>query len=117
MADEYPVHAPVSDDYLLRRARDQIGRNREQRQRALEGHAIPDAVINYTCDVTLSHQGLARLPAELIDVVRNDVTRLALDHNRLTGLSGLGPRITECTKLRYLVLRNNKLKQFPVAVR
>jgi len=117
MADEYALQAPVSDEYLLRKAHDQIGRNREQRQRALEGHAIPDALINYTCDVTLSHQGLARLPAELIDVVRNDVTRLALDHNRLTGLSGLGPRITQCVKLRYLVLRNNKLREFPMAVR
>jgi len=117
MADEYALQAPVSDEYLLRKARDQIGRNREQRQRALEGYAIPDALTIYTCDVTLSHQGLARLPAELIDVVKNDVTRLALDHNRLTGLSGLGPRISQCLKLRYLVLRNNKLKEFPMAVR
>jgi len=117
MADEYALQAAVSDEYLLRKAHDQIGRNREQRQRALEGHAIPDALINYTCDVTLSHQGLARLPEELVDVVKNDVTRLALDHNRLTGLSGLGPRITQCVRLRYLVLRNNKLKEFPMAVR
>lgn len=116
MADEYAFQVYTTPQEVLRRAREQIARNHEQQQKALEGHAVPEAVI-HGCDTTLSHLGLLSLPSELVDVIKDEVSRLALDHNRLPSLGGLSVRLHECTRLRYLVLRNNKLREFPTAVR
>jgi len=112
MADGQVYDAAATDDEVLRKAREQIARNHEQQQTALGGQAVPDAVM-HGCDTTLSHMGLTKLPSELIDVIKNETSRLALDHNRLPSLSGLSQRLHECTNLRYLVLRNNKLREFP----
>lgn len=67
----------------------------------------------HNCDINLSRRNLRELGEELIDEMKDVVTRLALHRNHLTGLSGLGPRIQECTMLKYLVLRNNDIREFP----
>lgn len=40
--------------------------------------------------------------------------RLALSHNQL---SSLPVRLSECTSLRYLNIRANKIREFPLSVR
>lgn len=115
-SESHAFTAPATDQDVLRISRDQIARNREQHQQAFEGQTVPEEFIQ-PCDTTLSHMGLTSLPAELVDVIKNDTSRLALDHNRLPSLSGISLRLNECTKLRYLVLRNNKIREFPREVR
>lgn len=63
-----------------------------------------------------SRKDLESLPAELVDVIGQHADRLALGWNKLTGLSTLGPRLAEFTNLRYLVMRNNLLEDFPQPV-
>lgn len=109
------LFSPALSDHVLHKARDDIARFEELRQRALEGHQVPD-VVNQGCDITLSHMGLTSLPPELIDIVKSEMSRLALDHNRLTTLSGLSARLGDCSRLRYLVMRNNQLREFPLPV-
>lgn len=114
MADGFSRAAASYED-VLQTARNEILRFHQLRNHALEGYAVPDA-INAGCSIELGSRGLTSLPEELIDVIRNEAERLALDRNRLTSLSGLGPRFGECTRLRYLVLRNNHLREFPKAI-
>lgn len=68
-------------------------------------------------DMDLGSKQISDLPEELIDIIKTDVTRLNLGRNHLTGLSGLSSRIHECTNLKYLVLKRNKIKEFPRPVR
>lgn len=104
------------DQGVLETSRSEIQRYKELSARAHAGYDVPES-IKGGCSIELGHRGLTRLPAELIDVIKDDADRLALDRNRLTGLSGLGPRFAECTRLRYLVMRNNSLRDFPLPVR
>ena len=63
--------------------------------------------------VDLSRKHISKLPDEVIDIVKNELERLALSHNQLTTLPA---RFTECTSLRYLNIRGNQIKEFPMAL-
>lgn len=115
MADAPALFSPQAEDGVLAKAREEVLRWHESNIRALDGAVVPESV-RPGCDVTLSHMALSALPAELIDIIKDDVARLALDNNRLSGLSGLSLRLPECLRLRYLVMRNNQLREFPQAV-
>lgn len=56
---------------------------------------------------------LDSLPYDLADTIKDHAARLALGNNRLTGLSGFGPRMGEFKQLTYLVLRHNWIRDFP----
>ncbi|KAI0181292.1 RAM signaling pathway protein-domain-containing protein [Hypoxylon sp. FL1284] len=60
--------------------------------------------------IDLSRRNIQILPDEVVDIIKNELERLALSHNRL---SSLPTRFSECTHLRYLNLRSNLLKEFP----
>lgn len=109
------ARAAASYEDLVKTARNEIHRFHQLRNHALEGYAVPDSV-TAGCSIELGSRALSSLPEELIDVIKNEADRLALDSNKLTSLSGLGPRFAECTRLRYLVLRNNSLREFPRAI-
>jgi len=114
MADTQSVSA--TDQEVIAAATSEVQRFKELRQRAHAGYDVPESVKG-GCSIELGHRGLTTLPPELIDLIKDDADRLALDRNRLTGLSGLAPRFAECTRLRYLVMRNNCLREFPLSVR
>ncbi|KAK5997983.1 hypothetical protein PT974_00352 [Cladobotryum mycophilum] len=63
--------------------------------------------------IDLSRRGIQKLPDEVIDLVKNELERLALSHNQL---SSLPARFGECTALRYLNIRGNQIKEFPMAL-
>lgn len=84
--------------------------------------------------VDLSRKNIQKLPEEVVDILKNElerlvrasaqvaeaiidefhVNRLALSHNQL---STLPVRFSECTSLRYLNIRGNQIKEFPMTVR
>lgn len=109
---------PLLTEELLQSARQQLANSRNQPEAAapdVDGSPpAPAHVVHF--DVDLSNRGISELPEELIDVIKDEVNRLALRRNHLTGLSGLSPRISECTNLKYLVLKRNKIREFPPAV-
>ncbi|QUC16393.1 uncharacterized protein UV8b_00634 [Ustilaginoidea virens] len=63
--------------------------------------------------VDLSRKGIQKLPEEVVDIVKDQLERLALSHNQL---STLPSRFSECTSLRYLNIRGNQIKEFPLAL-
>ncbi|SMR60987.1 unnamed protein product [Zymoseptoria tritici ST99CH_1A5] len=63
--------------------------------------------------VDLSHKNINTLPVEVILLIKDKVERLALSHNPRIALP---IEIGQCDRLRYLNLRWNKLRQFPMAV-
>lgn len=63
--------------------------------------------------IDLSRKNIQKLPEEVVDIVKNQLERLALSHNQL---SSLPARFSECISLRYLNIRGNQIKEFPIAV-
>ncbi|ORY83066.1 RAM signaling pathway protein-domain-containing protein [Protomyces lactucae-debilis] len=58
----------------------------------------------------LSDQRIDEIPAEVVERLKLEVTRLALGHNILTALP---PSIVSMQKLRYLNIRSNYFREFP----
>ncbi|KAM3441181.1 hypothetical protein MY4824_001632 [Beauveria thailandica] len=63
--------------------------------------------------VDLSRKSIQKLPEEVVDIVKDELERLALSHNQL---SSLPARFSECTSLRYLNIRGNLIKEFPLTL-
>ncbi|KAI1815779.1 RAM signaling pathway protein [Poronia punctata] len=63
--------------------------------------------------IDLSRLNIHYLPDEVVDIIKNELERLALSHNKLTSFPA---RFSECTSLRYLNVRNNYIKEFPLAL-
>ncbi|KAH8151123.1 uncharacterized protein LAJ45_04825 [Morchella importuna] len=63
--------------------------------------------------IDLSHQRIAAIPVEVLELVKCEIERLALAHNQLTGFSD---EFAALPRLRYLNLRSNFLREFPAAL-
>ncbi|KAI0025618.1 RAM signaling pathway protein [Xylariomycetidae sp. FL0641] len=61
--------------------------------------------------IDLSRKNIQSLPEEVVDIIKNELERLALSHNKLTSFPA---RFSECTSLRYLNVRNNYIREFPL---
>ncbi|KAG6090657.1 hypothetical protein E4U30_004921 [Claviceps sp. LM220 group G6] len=59
----------------------------------------------------LSRKGIEHLPEEVVEIVKDQLERLALSHNLLTSLP---VKFSECTSLRYLNIRGNQMIDFPL---
>ncbi|KAF2461288.1 hypothetical protein BDY21DRAFT_82770, partial [Lineolata rhizophorae] len=60
--------------------------------------------------IDLGHQKIQRLPDEVIDIIKDDIERLALSHNQV---SYFPQNLVDCTRLRYLNVRWNNMTDFP----
>ncbi|KAF2117707.1 cell morphogenesis protein-like protein Sog2 [Lophiotrema nucula] len=109
---------PLSDDEVVALAKAAIDQSREvikqravadtpQAPRELQQQQQPGITID------LGHNNIARLPDEVIDVIRAEIERLALSHNLL---STLPLRLIECRRLRYLNVRYNAMREIPAAI-
>jgi hypothetical protein len=108
---------PMSDDEVVALAKAAIEASRDDlNQRTVtDPLAAPRDLSQQPPGITidLGHRNIVRLPDEVIDVIRAEIERLALSHNLL---STLPLRLTECTRLRYLNVRFNSLREFPEAI-
>ena len=109
--------------------------NEAQAQSAEGGVVSSDLKTGVTID--LSRKNIRELPEEIVDVIKDELerldcycpwmqiyletmltcptfSRLALSHNQL---SSFPSRLPECTLLRYLNVRNNQFREFPLPVR
>ncbi|KAF3204388.1 RAM signaling network component [Orbilia oligospora] len=59
----------------------------------------------------LSSRKIGSIPSEVVAMVKDDVERLALGHNQL---SSFDPEFGLCSRLRYLNVRSNFFRDFPV---
>jgi hypothetical protein len=100
----------ISDSELVALARREIEASREARRNA--GTADTKEV-QPGITIDLCHKNIQRLPEEVIDVIKDEIERLALGHNQVATFPD---RLAECVRLRYLNVRYNALREFPSPV-
>ncbi|KAJ4357959.1 RAM signaling network component [Didymosphaeria variabile] len=111
MSNDVPT--PISDDEVVALAKAAFEQSRDDiNHRAAETPNAARELQSQQPGITidLGHKSIARLPDEVIDVIRAEIERLALSHNLLTTLPS---RLIECKRLRYLNVRYNALREIP----
>lgn len=64
--------------------------------------------------IDLSHKNIhGVLPEEIVDIIKRELERLALSNNKITTLP---TRFAECQSLRYINVRDNKIREFPMVL-
>ncbi|KAH6990643.1 RAM signaling pathway protein-domain-containing protein [Ilyonectria sp. MPI-CAGE-AT-0026] len=97
---------------IINLAREAMRNALESENKAAEASAVGTG-IKTGVTIDLSRKNIQKLPEEVVDIVKNELERLALSHNQL---STLPSRFSECTSLRYLNIRGNQIKEFPQAL-
>ena len=116
---------------VINLAREAMRNALESETQAAEANAA-GAGLKTGVTVDLSRKNIQKLPEEVVDILKNELERwvsstsrlkvpcmtdnsdsLALSHNQL---SSLPVRFSECTSLRYLNIRGNQIKEFPMTV-
>lgn len=128
MSNDAP--APISDDEVVALAKAAFDHSRQDLTHRAAAETAPRELQQQPgITIDLGHKNIARLPDEVIDVIRleiercahpvyttsnyADISRLALSHNLL---STLPLRLIECKRLRYLNVRYNAMREIPAAV-
>ncbi|KAH6900075.1 RAM signaling pathway protein-domain-containing protein [Thelonectria olida] len=104
--------ANMSSAQVISLAREAMRNALESENKAAEVSAVGTG-IKTGVTIDLSRKNIQKLPEEVVDIVKNELERLALSHNQL---STLPVRFSECTSLRYLNIRGNQIKEFPMAL-
>ncbi|KAI5778241.1 RAM signaling pathway protein-domain-containing protein [Geopyxis carbonaria] len=97
----------------LNQARDKA---REIETRSRNGASlgeIPGSSLRPGVTIDLSHAKIANIPLEVIELIKDEIERLALAHNQLSSFPN---EFASLPRLRYLNLRSNFLKEFPTAL-
>ncbi|KAH6639720.1 RAM signaling pathway protein-domain-containing protein [Boeremia exigua] len=111
MSNDAPV--PIPDDEVVALAKAAFSHSRQDISQ--RGPDAPREVQQQHTGITidLGHKNIARLPDEVVDVIRQEIERLALSHNLLQTLPS---RLIECRRLRYLNVRYNAMREIPSAI-
>ncbi|POS87395.1 hypothetical protein EPUL_001109, partial [Erysiphe pulchra] len=84
----------------------------ENRSKAAEAKSVSNE-LKPGVTIDLSHRMIQRFPDEVVDIIKNELERLALSHNQI---SMFPSRFSECKSLRYLNVRNNVIREFPLCI-
>ncbi|TVY18306.1 Leucine-rich repeat-containing protein sog2 [Lachnellula arida] len=84
----------------------------ENRTKAAEATGVSNE-LKQGITIDLSHKQIKVFPDEVVDIIKNELERLAVSHNQI---STFPSRFSECTSLRYLNVRNNQIREFPQAI-
>ncbi|KAL2755474.1 hypothetical protein ACRALDRAFT_2058911 [Sodiomyces alcalophilus JCM 7366] len=107
------AHQPLSSSQVIASAREAMKRALEETEtQAAEASAV-STELKPGVTIDLSRKGIQTLPEEVVDIIKNELERLALSHNQI---SSFPMRFAECTSLRYLNVRNNQFREFPLAL-
>ncbi|TAQ91407.1 hypothetical protein B7494_g255 [Chlorociboria aeruginascens] len=105
--------AARSDGQVLALAREAMKVALEENQtKAAEASGVSNG-LKPGVTIDLSHKQIQRFPDEVVDIIKHELERLALSHNQI---STFPARISECTSLRYLNVRNNVIRDFPLSI-
>ncbi|KAL1898865.1 RAM signaling network component [Sporothrix stenoceras] len=103
--------APIAASQVIALAREAMkDAMRHSDQQAGDGGDINNE-LKPGLTIDLSRKNIQRLPDEVVDIIMNKLERLALSHNKLAGFPA---RFAECSSLRYLNVRNNDIREFPL---
>ncbi|PHH50744.1 Leucine-rich repeat-containing protein sog2 [Ceratocystis fimbriata CBS 114723] len=101
-----------SHDQVLQLARTAL-ENALRDNNATAGASGMGSEIKPGVTIDLSRNNIRELPEEVVDIINHELERLALSHNFLTTFPA---RFVECSSLRYLNIRNNQIKDFPLTI-
>ncbi|KAI0436910.1 RAM signaling pathway protein [Xylaria telfairii] len=103
--------APMSSAQVINRARAAMtAALQDNESQAAEASGV-STELKPGVTIDLSRLNIQYLPDEVVDIIKNELERLALSHNKLTSFPA---RFSECTSLRYLNVRNNRIEKFPL---
>ncbi|KAL2135910.1 hypothetical protein VTI74DRAFT_6293 [Chaetomium olivicolor] len=103
---------PISPSQVLALARDAMRAAHENETKAAEASGVSNT-LKPGLTIDLSRKKIQTLPEEIVDIIKDELERLALSHNYLQTFPA---RFSECTSLRYLNVRQNRIKEFPLAL-
>lgn len=127
---------PLSSSQVLALAREAMRVAHENEAKAAQASGVGDN-LKPGLTVDLSRKRIEVLPEEIVDIIKDELERyahappppvsgwlgadlglepadsLALSHNQLQTFPS---RFVECTSLRYLNVRQNDIREFPLAV-
>jgi len=86
---------------------------RQDTENALAGNGEVSEAVRPKLTLDLGHSGIARLPENVVDIIKAEVERLSLSHNQIWHIP---LRFCECSQLRYLNIRNNVFREIPRGV-
>ncbi|KAF4632314.1 hypothetical protein G7Y89_g5812 [Cudoniella acicularis] len=104
---------PISSSQVIALAREAMKTAVEDNQKkAAEASGVSNE-LKPGVTIDLSHKQIQKFPEEVVDIIKNELERLALSHNQI---STFPSRFAECTSLRYLNVRNNVIREFPPCI-
>ncbi|KAL2116457.1 hypothetical protein VTJ04DRAFT_8625 [Mycothermus thermophilus] len=103
---------PISPSQVLALAREAMRAAHENEAKAAEASGVGNT-LKPGLTIDLSRKKIQTLPEEIVDIIKDELERLALSHNYLQTFPA---RFAECTSLRYLNVRQNRIKEFPLAL-
>ncbi|KAH8882743.1 hypothetical protein GQ53DRAFT_665329 [Thozetella sp. PMI_491] len=107
---------PIAPEQVVKLTREAMSKalaNEANRASEAEANAIQGDTLTLRPGVTidLRRQAIPLLPEEVVDIIKDKLERLALNHN---SISSFPARFAECTALRHVAARNNALEAFPL---
>ncbi|KAL2073227.1 hypothetical protein VTL71DRAFT_10551 [Oculimacula yallundae] len=107
------IQIPISAGQVVALAHDAMKNAiEENRTKAAEASGVSNE-LKPGVTIDLSHKQIQRFPEEVVDIIKNELERLALSHNMI---STFPSRFAECTSLRYLNVRSNVIREFPQSI-
>lgn len=104
---------PLSQGQVIALAREYMNKALEENiVKATESSAVSNE-LKPGVTIDLSHKRIQRFPEEVVDIIKVELERLALSHNEIQTFPA---KFAECTSLRYLNVRNNIIREFPLAI-
>ncbi|KFY61848.1 hypothetical protein V496_04834, partial [Pseudogymnoascus sp. VKM F-4515 (FW-2607)] len=104
---------PTSTAQVVALAKEAMRNALEENQTKSGGTAGITNELKPGITIDLSHKNIQRFPEEVVDIIKSELERLALSHNKI---STFPARFAECTSLRYLNVRNNAIREFPLSI-
>lgn len=86
---------------------------RQDTEQALAGNEEVNEAVRPRLTLDLGHSYIARLPDNVVDLIKVEVERLSLSHNQIWHIP---LRFSECIQLRYLNIRKNVFREIPRGV-
>ncbi|KFY27895.1 hypothetical protein V493_03222 [Pseudogymnoascus sp. VKM F-4281 (FW-2241)] len=104
---------PISTAQVVALAKEAMQNALEENQTKSGGTAGITNELKPGITIDMSHKNIQRFPEEVVDIIKSELERLALSHNQI---STFPSRFAECTSLRYLNVRNNAIREFPLSI-
>ncbi|KAK3387494.1 RAM signaling pathway protein-domain-containing protein [Podospora didyma] len=104
--------APPSASQVIALAKDAMKAAHDNEAKAAEASGVSNS-LKPGLTIDLSRKKIQKLPDEIVDIIKDELERLALSHNYLQTFPA---RFAECTSIRYLNVRQNRIAEFPLAL-